>query len=140
MSSGRGTRCSRFASRCCQPGTTMDVRCRLHICVAHVPVKSSQLAEQNSKLRDTRPMNIRAFFPTYQDLEAAPVPAVAGALLKVLLPKVRGGEVSFHVHNETLEARAFYDGRWECARAISEAFGWLAARNLICLASAARSC
>jgi uncharacterized protein (TIGR02391 family) len=79
-------------------------------------------------------MNIRTYFPTYQDLEAAPVPAVAGALLKVLLPKVRGGEGSFHIHNETLEARSFYDGRWECARAVSEAFGWLAARNLICLA------
>jgi len=79
-------------------------------------------------------MNLRTYFPTYQDLEAAAVSVVAGVILKVLLPNLRKGEASFNIHNENLGVRSTYDGRWECMRATSEAFGWLAARNLICAA------
>jgi uncharacterized protein (TIGR02391 family) len=77
-------------------------------------------------------MNLLAYFPTYVELEAAPVPAVAGAILKRLLPALRNGEGSFHPYNEIKNARNPYADRWECARAISEALGWLMARNLVC--------
>jgi len=77
-------------------------------------------------------MNLRSFFPTHQDLESAPVSAVASALLKTLAPELRNGEESFSIYNTVIQASYLYDGRWECERAVSEAFGWLAARNLIC--------
>ena len=50
-------------------------------------------------------MNLASFLPRHQDLEGASVTAVAGALLKVVLPKTRGGECSFSIHNEILAAR-----------------------------------
>lgn len=80
-------------------------------------------------------MNIRTAFPTVESLEQAGVAAVAGALLKALLPKTRNGESSFIVRNEISEVQRAYEARqWEAGRAASEAFNWLQARGFVCQA------
>lgn len=77
-------------------------------------------------------MHIQSIFPTYQDLEAAAVPAVAGALLAYLWGNSRNGESGFHRANEISAVRQIYDRRWEAGRAASEGLSWLEARGLIC--------
>ncbi|MDT8999477.1 TIGR02391 family protein [Paucibacter sp. APW11] len=80
-------------------------------------------------------MNVRAAYPTPEALEQASVSAVAGVLLKTLLAKSPNGESAFHIRNVIGEIRGLYETRaWEAARAVSEAFGWLQARNFICQA------
>lgn len=82
-------------------------------------------------------MSIRTAFPTVEALELAGVAAVAGAMLKTLLPSTKNGETAFHVRNQIGEIQGLYESRqWEAGRAASEAFNWLQARGFMCQAPA----
>lgn len=79
-------------------------------------------------------MNLKQFFPTEVELEGATVPAVAGALLKVLFHEF-GDYRNFHIRNVIIGVRSLYPTRsWECGRAASEGLAWLLGQTLICQA------
>lgn len=77
-------------------------------------------------------MDLRRFFPTYLDLEGAPIPIVADKLLRHIA-EIAGPDASrpFNVRNLTGEVRGLYESRWECARAASEAFAWLTSKQYV---------
>ncbi len=80
-------------------------------------------------------MNLLRFFPTYQDLEAAPVPTVADKMLRQMVADSGpDGTKAFNIRNTIWDVASLYDGRWECGRAASEAFAWLIAKQYVALA------
>lgn len=70
-------------------------------------------------------------FPTAEHLERASPTQVAGALLTVFAAANPDLTASYCLRSVASEIRSVYGGRWECARAVAEAWGWLESRNYL---------
>ena len=77
-------------------------------------------------------MQLTEFFPTSDELEAAPVHVVAGALLRLLDAAQRAPHEAECSRNLLLRIAELYGRRHDSMLAVSEAWGWLVSRGLLC--------
>lgn len=77
-------------------------------------------------------MQLRDLFPTADAVVSAPVPELAGAVLRRLASQLSRADEAECAHNFLISVRQEYANSDAAAQAFSEAWAWLENRDLIC--------